>query len=102
MDGIITANENVDKIMTEAAEACARTLKEADRMEGLAWRGRVSRNSKAYRGAVGAWDSAETRYKALVDMWAAVTGADEAERNKFYDRYMFPAKEAAWNASEPR
>lgn len=102
MDGIITANENVDKIMTEAAEACARNLEEVNRMAGLAQRGRVSRNSNAYRGAVSTWDAAYKRYGALVDMWAAVTGADEAECNRFYDRYMFPAREAALTGSEAR
>lgn len=102
MDSIITANESVDKIMTEAAEACARTLARFNRACGLAQRGRISRDSNAYRDAVGAWDSAETRYRALVDMWAAMTGADEVERNRFYDRYMFPAKEAVWDASEAR
>lgn len=94
MGSIITVDESVDKIMTEAAEACARTQEEADRMEGLAWRGRVSRNSKAYRGAVSAWDAAYKRYGALVDMWAALTGATDAEREGFWNRYMFPAKEA--------
>lgn len=102
MSGIVTVNENIEQIMTEAAEACARTLDRVNRACGLAQRGRISRNSNAYRDALGAWDSAETRYRALVDMWAAMTGADEAERNKFYDRYMFPAKKAAWNASEAR
>lgn len=102
MDSIITADENIEQIMTEAAEACARTLNRVNRACGLAQQGRISRNSNAYRDALGAWDSAETRYRALADMWAAVTGADEAERNRFYNRYMFPAKEAARNASEPR
>lgn len=102
MDSVITVDENIEQIMTEAAEACARTLNRVNRACGLAQRGRISRNSNAYRDAVGAWDSAETRYRALVDMWAAVTGADEAERNKFYNRYMFPAKEATWNAPEAR
>lgn len=102
MSSTITVDENIEQIMTEAAEACARTLDRLNNACGLAQRGRISRNSNAYRDALGAWDSAETRYRALVDMWAAVTGADEAERNKFYDRFMFPAKEAIWDASEAR
>ena len=99
MRDVITVDENIEQIMTEAAEACARTLDRLNNACGLAQRGRISRNSNAYRDAVGAWDSAETRYGALVDMWAAMTGADEVERNRFYDRFMFPAKEAAWTAS---
>ena len=77
MDGIITANENVDKIMTEAAGACDRAVERATRTDDLAARGRVSRNSNAYRKA-----------------WAALTGATDAEREAFWNRYMFPAKEA--------
>lgn len=100
MGDTTTVYENVEQIMTEAAEACARTLIRLNRACGLAQRGRISRNSNAYRDALGAWDSAETRYRALVDMWAAMVGADENERNRFHDRFMFPAMEAAWNASE--
>ena len=102
MNDIITANENIEQIMTEAAEACARTLDRLNTACGLAQRGRISRNSNAYRDAFGAWDSAETRYRALVDMWAAMTGADENERNRFHNRFMFPAKKATWDASEAR
>lgn len=94
MRSIITANENIEQIMTEAAEACARTLNRVNRACGLAQQGRISRNSNAYRDALGAWDSAETRYRALVDMWAAVTGADEAERFAFHNRFMIPDTEA--------
>lgn len=99
MDSITNVNESIEQIMTEAAEACARTLIRLNRASGLAQRGRISRNSNAYRDALGAWDAAETRYRALVDMWAAMTGAGENERNRFHDIFMFPAKEAAWTAS---
>lgn len=102
MSSIITVDENIEQIMTEAAEACARTLDRLNNACGLAQRGRISRNSNAYRDALGAWDSAETRYRALVDMWAAMTGADENERNKFHNRFMFPAKKAIFDASEAR
>lgn len=89
-----TMNESIEQIMTEAAEACARTLDRANHMAELAQRGRVSRNSNAYRNAWEAWNSACVRYRALVDMWAAVTGADEAGRFAFHNRYMIPDTEA--------
>ena len=94
MDSTTNVNESIEQIMTEAAEACARTLDNANHMAELAQRGRVSRNSNAYREAWEAWSSACVRYGGLVDMWAAVTGADEAERCAFHNRYMITDKEA--------
>lgn len=94
MGSIITANENVDKIMTEAIGACYRAARRANRADDLVARGRVPRNSNAYRKARAALDESMARYKGLVDMWAALTGATDAEREAFWNRYMFPGKEA--------
>lgn len=102
MSDIITVDESVDKIMTEAAGACYRAAKRANRTYDLVERGRVSRNSYDYYKALAAIDEGVARCKGLVDMWAALTGATDAEREAFWNRYMFPAKEAARNASEPR
>ncbi len=102
MDSTTNVNESIEQIMTEAAKACTRTLDRANHMAELAQRGRVSRNSNAYRKAWEAWSSACVRYGGLVDMWAAVTGADEAERSRFHNRFMLPASEAALTGSESR